>query len=139
MEASEFRVALARYVGSDNYRRFIRFLNGEGRWRARFLFWQEELLAGFAATYETGPVGFARIEPLLRVCELHGAELIPDPDGLSQRCHGAVTDFTRVQAESFPNTDCGPLEMGCRLENFRRGLWFCPTCRVAEAEWRRKN
>ena len=28
--------------------------------------------------------------------------------------------------------------MGRRLENFRQGLWYCPACRAAEADWEAK-
>jgi len=135
MEANEFRTAFAMFAGADRYQQFVRALNGEGRWRCRFLFWQEELLAPFAASHPSAVVEFERVEQLLRVCELHGAELVPDPEGLSQRCRGAVTEYTRAQGERFPNSDCGPLIIGRRFDNFRRGLWFCPVCRAAETEW----
>jgi hypothetical protein len=135
MEASEFREAFASFAGSDRYCQFVCVLNRAGRWRGRFLYWQEELLARFAAAVPSAEVAFERVEPLLRVCELHGAELAVDPEALSQRCRGAVTEYTRAAAERFPNTDCGPVVMGRRFENFRRGLWHCPSCRAAEAEW----
>ncbi|QDU19868.1 hypothetical protein [Urbifossiella limnaea] len=135
MGASEFRDSFATFVGPDRYRQFVRALNREGRWRGRLLFWQEELLARFAASAPYPNVGFERVEVWLRVCELHGAELAADPEAMSQRCRGAVTDFTRAGAERFPNTDCGPVVMGHRFDNFRRGLWYCPACRVAEADW----
>ena len=51
MEASEFRTTFASFVGPIRYRQFVRFLNGEGRWRGRFLFWQEEFLTRFAAAH----------------------------------------------------------------------------------------
>jgi hypothetical protein len=137
MEGSEYRAAFASFAGPHRYCQFVRALNREGRWRGRFLYWQEELLARFAATATSLAVEFERVEPLLRVCELHGAELAPDPEGLSHRCRGAVTDYTRAQAERFPNTDCGPIVMGRPLDNFRRGLWYCPACRAAcQAEQR---
>jgi hypothetical protein len=135
MEATAFRRSFAAFAGPERYRQFLRALNREGRWRGRFLFWQEELLERFAASASVGDVEFEQIESLLRVCELHGDELERDPEGLSQRCRGALTDYTRAQAAWFPNTDCGPVVMGRRFENFRLGLWFCPACRAAEAEW----
>jgi hypothetical protein len=135
VEASEFRAAFASFAGPDRYRQFLRALNREGRWRGRLLYWQEELLARFAEAVPSAEVTFERVESLLRVCELHGAELAPDRAALSRRCRAAVTDHTRAAAERFPSTDCGPLVMGRQLDNFRRGLWYCPACRAAaEAE-----
>ncbi|MBA4189495.1 MAG: hypothetical protein C0467_16020 [Planctomycetaceae bacterium] len=135
----EFRHAFARFVGPDKYRKFLRALNGEGRWRARLLYWQEEMLSRFAASTGNEMVTFEQVESLLRVCEMHHLELERDPEALSSRCRGAVTDYTRAQAEHFPNTDCGPLEMGRRRENYRSGRWYCPTCRASESEWRRRT
>jgi hypothetical protein len=135
MEASEFRNVFISFAGPDRYRQFVRALNRGGRWRGRLLYWQETLLAEFVATYPSVEVAFELVEPLLRVCELHGAELAHDPEGLSHRCRGAVSDYTRAQAEQFPNTDCGPVVMGRWFENFRQGLWYCPACRFADAEW----
>src|SRR5437773_1006300 len=128
MKAAEFRRSFATFAGPERYRQFLRALNHEGRWRGRFLFWQEELMERFAASALVSDVAFERTEPLLRVCELHGDELEPDLEALSQRCRGAVTDYTRAQFERFPNTDCGPLVLGQRFDNFRRGLWYCPAC-----------
>jgi hypothetical protein len=136
MDAAEFRRSLAALIGSEQYFRILRYLNDEGRWRGRFLFWQEELLRPLASHSVVRPVSFHRFEALLRVCELHQAELERDSEGVSSWCHGAVTDYTRAKAERFPNTDCGPLVMGNRLDNFRTGLWYCPACRVAEEEWK---
>src|SRR5262245_41126742 len=135
MDASEFRATFASFAGPDRYRQFVRALNGEGRWRGRFMYWQEELLARFAASIPSANVVFERVEPLLRICELHEVELVADSKAPSRRCRGAVTDYTRAQVERFPNIDCGPVVMGHRFENFRLGLWFCPACRAAEAKW----
>ena len=72
MEAGEFRAAFASFAGSDRFCRFVRALNGQGRWRGRFLYWQEELLARFVVSIPSADAAFERVEPLLRVCELHG-------------------------------------------------------------------
>jgi hypothetical protein len=53
------------------------------------LYWQEELLARFVSAVPSAELAFERVE-LLRVCELHGAELAADTEALSQRCRGAV-------------------------------------------------
>jgi hypothetical protein len=137
MDAAEFRHSFATFAGPDRYCQFLRALNREGRWRGRLLFWQEQLLEQFASSAAAGELSFERVEPLLRVCELHGAELAPDPQAVSQRCRGAVTEYTRAQAERSPNTDCGPLVTSRRFENFREGLWYCPACRAIAAEWAR--
>jgi hypothetical protein len=135
MEASEFRKSFSSFAGPDRYRQFVRALNAGGRWRSRFQYWQERLLAEFVASFPSAEVAFERVESLLRVCELHVADLAHDPDGLSSRCRGAITEYTLAQAERFPNCDCGPVVMGRRFDNFRRGLWYCPVCRSAEAEY----
>jgi hypothetical protein len=139
MEAPEFRKAFNSFVGSDRYHQFVRFLNSSGRWRGRFLFWQEELLARFAVAYPSAEVSFERVEPMLRVCELHDADLATNPTGLSRRCRGAVTDYALAAAKQFPNTDCGPVLMGRWFENFREGMWYCPACQLAETEWRTRQ
>jgi hypothetical protein len=135
----EYRRLFATFAGTDRYRQFLRALNGQGRWRGRFLYWQEELLAEFAASTGTEVVTFEQVESLLRVCEEHHVELERDPEALSSRCRGWANEFTLAQAEHFPNTDCGPLEMGRRHDNYRYGLWYCPVCRASEAEWRRQR
>jgi hypothetical protein len=135
MEASEFRNLFCSFAGPDRYRQFVRALNVGGRWRGRFQYWQERLIAGFLASFPSAEVGFERVEALLRVCELHGADLAHDPDGLSSRCRGAITEYTLAGADRFPNCDCGPVVMGRRFDNSRRGLWYCPVCRLAEAEY----
>jgi hypothetical protein len=135
MDAASFRHRLASAAGEGRYRQFLRSLNGGCRWRGRFLFWQEALLAEVGVTASTPAELFCRVEPLLRVCELHHLELQPDSSGLAQRCRGAVTDYTIAQGKSFPNTDCGPLCPGDRFDSFRHGFWYCPKCRAAEAGW----
>lgn len=135
MNASEFRTAFIEFTGPDHYRQLIRYLNSGGRWRCRFLYWQEELLARFAAAVPLADVAFENLEPLLRVCDLHGVELIADREAFSIRCRGGVSDFTRAAAERFPNIDCGPIETGHRFDSVRHGLWCCPVCRLAEAEY----
>jgi len=134
MDVIEFRRLLAKLIGPDQYLRILRFLNGEGRWRGRFLHWQEQLLLPFATHPIIGPASFEQIEALLRVCELHEEELERDLEAVSSRCHGVVNEYTRIKGERFPKTDCGPLVMGNRFGNFRRGLWYCPKCRAAEEE-----
>jgi hypothetical protein len=140
MNAAEFRHRLASVAGGVRYRQFLRSVNGGCRWRGRFLYWQEALLAEAGVAASSPAELFICIEPLLRVCELHNLELQPDPDGLTQRCRGgAVTEFTIVQGKSFPNTDCGPSRPGDRSDSFRHGLWYCPECRAAEVGWRERT
>jgi hypothetical protein len=136
MDVTEFRRSLAAFAGSERFRKLVRDFNREGRWLGRLRFWQEDLLDQFAASFNVVDVTFERVESLLRMCELHQLELVPDLEGLSQRCRGAVNEYTIAAAEHFPNTDCGPLEFGNRFENFRTGLWYCPACREAEARWK---
>jgi hypothetical protein len=135
MEASDYRKALASFAGPERYRKFVRALNKGGRWRGRFQHWQERLLARFLASFPYAEVTFEQVEPMVRVCELHGADLAQDPDGLSSRCHGAITDYVLAATERFPNCDCGPVIMGNRFDNFRRGMWYCPVCRLAESDY----
>jgi hypothetical protein len=136
MDAAELRQRLESVGGSGRYRVFLRALNRRCRWHKRFMYWQEALLAKAGVVATSATELFECAEPLLRICELHGAELQPDPEALAQRCRGAVTEDTIAQGGSFPNTDCGPLRPGEPFENCRHGLWFCPECRAAEARWR---
>ena len=136
MNAAELRQRLESIAGGDRYREFLRSLNSRCRWHKRFLFWQESLLAKAGVVAASATELFECTEPLLRVCELHGAELQPDHEALAQRCRGALSKYTLAQIRSFPNTDCGPLHQGEPLENFRHGLWFCSECRAAEALYR---
>ena len=135
MNAAELRQRLESVAGADRYREFLRALNRRCRWHKRFLYWQESLLAKVGVVAPSPTELFEYAEPLLRACEMHGAELQPDPAAIAQRCRGAVTEYTIAQGQSFPNTDCGPLRPGEPSENFRHGLWFCPECRAAEAGW----
>lgn len=133
MGAEDFRRRLASAAGDDRYLQFLRALNGGCRWRGRFLYWQEVLLAKLGVVAPSPADMFERIEPMLRVCELHGVGLRADPSGLARRCRGAITEYTLAGAREFPNTDCGPLIFGRPFENVRHGVWYCPECRAAEA------
>ena len=97
------------------------------------------MLEQFAATTLSVVLEFEQIEPMIRVCEMHGTELIPDTARLATRCRGWANDFTQAMEEWFPNIDCGPLVMGNPFDNYRYGLWRCPSCRAAETEWRKRN
>jgi hypothetical protein len=131
MTASEFRELFRAFAGTDRYRRFIQALNPRCRWRGRFLYWQEQLLSRFAAEVPVGDVSFERVEPLLRVCELHWTELAPDTEGYSHQFRGAI--LHDGQLSRFPNTDCGPVVMGPGPEAERRGVWRCLACVAVSA------
>ena len=132
MEASEFRQRFASFAGVEEFQKLLHFLNQEGRWLGRFRFWQEELLSQFADAVGSFDPSFNRVEPLLRICELHGTDLCPDLEAWSTRCRGGVTDDTLARAERSPNLDCGPIVVGNRRDNHRQGLWYCPACRAID-------
>ncbi len=75
MEATELQRLFAAFVGADRYRKFLRTLNNQGRWRGRFLFWQEQLLKHFVGYARISEMTVAQVEQMLRVCDARGITL----------------------------------------------------------------
>ena len=140
-DVAEFRRSLDAFAGHDRYCKFLRTLNEWCRWPGRFRYWQEELLEQFAASIGVAPLTFMQVEPLLRTCGLHGVELECDPEELSHWCRGGGSpERMRAAAEMFPNTDCGPVLMGSEHGYpVRVGVWCCPACRTAMAQWEQQQ
>jgi ribosomal protein L37AE/L43A len=134
MVHDEYRRLLSEALGARNYLRLLDYLNRSGRRRRRFLYWQEQLLEPLRDRPILGPATYDQIESSLRVCPLHGTELESDLDGVSISPGGAVSDWTHIQSEWFPHTDCGPVETGTQARG-ERGVWFCRVCRSLLASW----
>src|SRR5688572_1644562 len=73
-EAPVIRQAFASFLGMDRFRKFIH----QGWRRGRLRYWQEQEWMRFTAAHPEFAVSLEELEAVLRVCELHGQELLPD-------------------------------------------------------------
>jgi hypothetical protein len=133
MDAASLRRQLAAFLGDEQFRKFVAEFRRAGRLR----FWQEQVWDRFTATHPEHRVSPATLLTALRVCELHGAELLPDEVPVVEGNIDYDQRYLRVRREEFPNAAVGPMytEGGPPLGP-TVGVWYCPDCRKAEARWR---
>jgi hypothetical protein len=133
-DAVELRQALAAFLGSDRFRKFVQ----QGVRQGRLRYWQEQEWGRFTAAHPEFAVNLAELAVAIRICELHGDELQPDT---VEVLHGYIEYAAwYVQARNllFPHAASGPVATeGAPVEEGQVGVWYCPACRQAEANWRR--
>jgi hypothetical protein len=128
--AAALREALAAFLGEERYRKFVK----QGVAKGRLRFWQEEAWTQFTTTHPELDRSLEELAVALRVCWLHGAELLPGTamvvDGQTHFDEG----FLRTKATTFPCS--GPAQVwydGCQSR--RVNVWYCPECQRVEARW----
>ena len=130
MDPVLLRQTLAAFLGDDQFRKLV----VQHRWAGRLRYWHEEALARFADARPD--VGFSPddLALALRVCEVHGQELLADTVEVCEGCVAFADDYARASRESFPNAMAGPLyTQGAPSRDPH--VWYCPDCRLAEAAW----
>ncbi|QDU20577.1 hypothetical protein [Urbifossiella limnaea] len=136
MDAATFRLDLAAFLGADEYRKFVRQARQAGRLR----YWHERELNRFFDARPDLRLGGDEIFAALRVCELHGDELMA---GTAEVIGGHVAyadEYLRTRRDRFPNAASGPFyTQGGRSPGPFVEVWYCPACREAEAAWQEAN
>jgi hypothetical protein len=107
-DAASLRRQPAEFLGDKQFRKFVAELRHAGRLR----FWQEEMWGRFTATHPEHSVSPATLLAALRVCELHGAELLPDDVPVVEGNIDYDRRYYRVRQEEFPNAAVGPIYTG---------------------------
>ena len=131
-EAAALRQALAIFLGDERFRKFVQ----QGVHRGRLRFWQEQEWDRFATTHPEFAVTLEDLEIALRICELHGQELLPDTVEVFHGCRDYAQWYIEARNRLFPHatSDSWSTE-GTPFEGDRVGVWYCPACREAKAEW----
>jgi hypothetical protein len=76
----------------------------------------------------------------LRICELHGLELLHDTVEVVHACADYADWYIPTRNQLFPHAASGPVYTeGAPFEEDRIGVWYCPACRQAEAAWQAKR
>src|SRR5262245_21287399 len=78
MNGTSVRTAFRRFVGEDQYRRFVRALNTARPGARALRFWQERLWDDFAASTPSIPGTFEQVRGCFGICEIHDRELLND-------------------------------------------------------------
>lgn len=131
-EAAILRQALAAFLGEERFRKFVR----QGVRRGRLRYWQAQEWARFTAAHPESAVSLEELEAALRVCELHGRELLPDSVGVIRACVDYADGYIEAWNRLFPHAAPGPVSTeGAPFEQNRVDVWYCPVCREARTKW----
>jgi hypothetical protein len=133
MDAASLRRQLAEFLGDEQYRRFVAELRRGGRLR----FWQEREWERFTTAHPDSIASLDDLLAALRVCELHGVELLQDEVAVVEGNIDLTERYVRARREEFPNAAAGPLYTeGAPSPGPTVDVWYCPVCRQAETQWR---
>lgn len=135
-DAWALRRALAEFLGDERFRQFVR----EGFRRGRLRFWQEQEWGRFVAAHPEFAVGANELAAALRICHLHGLELLPDTVEVFRGNRDYADWYIKARNELFPHAATEPWSTeGAPFEGERTVVWYCPACRNAEVEWRARH
>jgi hypothetical protein len=132
-DVAALRQALAAFLGEARYRKFVE----RGLRRGRLAYWQEQEWGRFTDAHPEFAVSPDDLAVALRVCHLHGDELRPATAEVIHGCVDLARWYVEARNRLFPHAASGPVSTeGAPFEGDRVGVWYCPACRQAEAEWR---
>lgn len=131
--AASLRRAHIEFLGDDQFLKFVSQLRQTGHLR----YWQEEAWGRFTIAHPDHRVSLTDLHTALRICELHGDELLPDTVEVVEGCVDYSERYTRAKRDHFPNAASGPIYTeGAPHSGRVVDVWYCPECRRAEAPWR---
>ena len=129
MEAIELRTAFTAFLGEERFKKVV-----ATGWPLRY--WQEQEWRRFCSAHPELAVGLDVLEVALRVCEVHGDELQPDEVELYHGCIDYARDYIQTRNRLFPHAVNDPISTeGRPVQADRVGVWYCPACRAAKAQW----
>ncbi len=135
-ERSALREALSEFLGQTQFHKFVQ----TGVRRGRLKYWQEEAWSRFVAARPDMGVGLEELAAALRICELHGRELLA---GTAKVFHGCV-DYAPVyivtRNKLFPHAAVDIVSTeGAPFAGDNAQIWYCTECREAHVEWMKKR
>lgn len=130
-EPATLRRALAAFLGVGRFRKFVQ----QGCRRGRLRYWQEQEWAKFTAAHAEFAVEIGELELALRICEVHGQELLPDMVKVFRGCVDYTREYTDARKQLFPHAASAISAEGVPFEGDRIEVWYCPACRQEETAW----
>jgi hypothetical protein len=136
MDAVAFRRTLLAFLGAERFRKFVEQLNRAGRLR----FWQEQVWAEFVSAHPEFSAALDEIRSALRICEMHGSELIPETAEVFHGCRDYAQWYIEARNRLFPHAALEPFSTEwAPFASDTIRVWYCPECRAAEAVWRQQR
>ena len=124
------RTALAAFLGEERFSKFVR----QGI-KPRLKFWQEREWEAFAAANPNMQADLSDLVAALRICEVHGLELLPCTVETTEGCILLSQTYLQARAERFPHAAVDRIMVSAGTVQCMPA-WYCPECRVQAAEWR---
>jgi hypothetical protein len=135
-EPAAVRQALSDFLGDAQFRKFVQ----RGVRRGRLQYWQEEAWNRFITAKPEMRIGLDELASVLRICELHGNELLSGTAAVVDCCIEYAPEYFAARTQLFPHA---PLRIvsteGAPYSRGRVEIGYCPECRDAEAEWMRRH
>lgn len=131
MDAVMLREALAAFLGAERYRKFVKSIcYGE-----RMRYWQEQAWDQFVLAYPEGAISEDKLRVALRVCWVHGAELLPETINVIAEAPDRAGYYIRTGSELYPCSESTAIlwTEGCPFPLCAAVVWYCPICRRAYA------
>jgi hypothetical protein len=132
----ELREAFAHFLGKE---RFAKFVECSAR-NFKLKFKQQRAWEDFISVHPEFKDRFDDLKLAIRICQLHGDELLLDSSpALCCRATllGRLSGSNSRQAlEHYPNAESGPHLRANSNNGAAYEIWYCPTCREREAEWK---
>lgn len=99
-------------------------------------FWQEKDWNRFTDAHPEFAVGLDELAIALRICHLHGEELLPDTVPVFHGCLDYADSYIKAQIRLFPWAASDPWSTeGMPFDGERTDVWYCQACREAKAQW----
>jgi hypothetical protein len=130
------REALRNFLGNDRFKAFVD-LNAR---KFNLKPWQKDAWNDFVGVYPEFKHRLDDLPAAVRVCKLHGDELA---SGTVPIVRSRVAFLTRLltadlrrATEYYPEAESGPHFAGDTTPGDVYQVWYCPTCREREVEWK---
>lgn len=137
MDADTVRQSLARFIGIEKAKRFIK---AGLRRNGTLHYWQQDIWDQLIAANPAFADAAVLLSEVFRFCVLHDCELKQDSIGVIHGCVDHVPEYDRDAAAFFPWAAIGPWSTeGRSYEGNTIQVWYCPGCRDAfkESRWGR--
>jgi hypothetical protein len=131
VDASKLRRALAQFLGENQYRKFVH----EGVRRGRLRYWQQQSWDAFLAAHPEYAVTLDELSGAIRVCHLHGDELLPATVEVFHGCVDYSREFSQALVKYFPKCIMPFSTEGAPFDGDTKQVRYCPTCEIAASEW----
>jgi len=135
VDRAKLRQALAQFLGDERFRKLLHQRGPGGRLRH----WQEQEWARFTALHPQFGVSMEELLVALRICEVHGDELLVDTVDVCRGCTDRGKWYTQVRKRLFPHAGSGLVADDALQEGVQLEVSYCPACRKAEKEWQAKS